>query len=100
MNPLQHGATKFNRRDFLKNTGLAAGAMAAGLPAVAAAARRDKALPKPQNSGIEHIVVVCMENRSFDHFAGWIPGANGQQAGLIYPDRNGVGYPTYPLAPD
>jgi len=27
-------------------------------------------LPNPTTSGIEHIVVVMMENRSFDHFLG------------------------------
>src|SRR3546814_3907822 len=30
----------------------------------------------PADSGIEHIVVVTMENRSFDHMLGWVPGAN------------------------
>jgi phospholipase C len=39
-------------------------------------------LPDPRESGIEHVVVVTMENRSFDHFFGWIPGADGRQAGL------------------
>ena len=57
-------------------------------------------LPKPKNSGIEHIVVVMMENRSFDHFLGWLPGANGKQAGLTYVDATGVTHSTYPLAPD
>lgn len=28
-------------------------------------------------SPIEHVVVVMMENRSFDHFMGWLPGAVG-----------------------
>ena len=27
-----------------------------------------------------------MENRSFDHFLGWAPGADWRQAGLAYPD--------------
>ena len=27
----------------------------------------------PASSGIEHVVVVMMENRSFDHFLGWLP---------------------------
>ena len=27
-----------------------------------------------------------MENRSFDHFLGWLPGADGRQAGLTYHD--------------
>src|ERR1043166_5344338 len=86
----------FTRRQFLKTAGVTTGALALGLPHSSAAARV-KTLPKPQLSGIEHIVVVCMENRSFDHFVGWTPGADGQQSGLMYPDRNGVLQPTYPL---
>jgi phospholipase C len=57
-------------------------------------------LPSPEASGIEHIVLVMMENRSFDHFLGWLPHANGRQSGLTYTDRNGVAHATYPLAPD
>jgi phospholipase C len=49
---------------------------------------------------IRHIVVLTMENRSFDHFLGWVPGADGQQAGLAYPDKSGLMHPTHPLAPD
>lgn len=56
-------------------------------------------LPSPELSGIQHIVVVMMENRSFDHFLGWLPGANGRQAGLSYPDAHGVLHATFPLAP-
>ena len=41
-----------------------------------------------------------MENRSFDHFLGWVPGANGKQEGLSYKDSLGVAHPTHPLAPD
>jgi phospholipase C len=51
-------------------------------------------------SPVKHIVVVMMENRSFDHFLGWVHGADGKQAGLAYPDRTGVLRPTHPLAPD
>ena len=57
-------------------------------------------LPAPQHSGIDHIVVVTMENRSFDHLLGWLPNANGQQSGLIYTDAAGAPHATYPLAPD
>jgi phospholipase C len=60
----------------------------------------DPALPDPAASGIEHVVVVTMENRSFDHFVGWLPGADGRQAGLVYRDRAGTPHPTRPLAPD
>ena len=41
-----------------------------------------------------------MENRSFDHLLGWLPNANGRQAGLTYRDRKGVAHATYPLAPN
>ena len=62
--------------------------------------RRNKRLPTPQRSGIEHIILVMMENRSFDHFLGWLPGADGRQAGLMYTDAAGMSHATYPLAPD
>ena len=58
------------------------------------------ALPPASSSGIDHIVVVTMENRSFDHFLGWLPGANGRQAGLTYKNSAGVPHSTYDLAPD
>lgn len=55
-------------------------------------------LPAPEESGIDHIVVLMMENRSFDHFMGWVPGADGIQDGLSFPDKNGQQIPTFPLA--
>jgi len=57
-------------------------------------------LPQPADSGIQHIVVVMMENRSFDHFLGWLPGADGRQAGLSFTDKQGSLHQTYPLAPN
>ena len=42
---------------------------------------------------IQHIVVVMMENRSFDHLLGWHPTADGMQAGLEYTD---AGVPALP----
>ena len=33
----------------------------------------------PADSGVDHIVQVMMENRSFDHMLGWVPGAKGKQ---------------------
>lgn len=56
-------------------------------------------LPAPEDVPIDHFVFVMMENRSFDHFLGWVPGADGQQAGLAYEDSNGVWHETFPLAP-
>jgi phospholipase C len=57
-------------------------------------------LPAPARSGVNHIIVVMMENRSFDHFLGWHPTADGQQEGLSYVDREGVAHSTFALAPD
>jgi phospholipase C len=54
----------------------------------------------PASSGIEHVVVLMMENRSFDHLLGWMDGADGRQSGLSYPDRAGQLHATHPLAPD
>src|SRR5215471_13695428 len=90
-----------SRRNFIRKTAAtAAGLSIAGaIPSVIAKPNKIK-LPKPKNSGIEHIIVVTMENRSFDHFLGWLPGADGKQAGLSYTDRNGAVHPTYSLGTD
>src|SRR4051794_1939045 len=76
---------ELSRRHFLA-------ALAAATPL---AAKKDD-LPKPAKSGIDHIVVVTMENRSFDHFLGWLPGADGKQVNS-YPDASGQLHPTYRL---
>src|SRR5207245_7006774 len=52
-------------------------------------------LPAPATSGVNHIVFVMPENRSFDHFLGWLPNADGRQAGLTYFDASGTPHPTY-----
>jgi len=60
-----------SRRSFLGGMTALCGAAALGnaaLPVDSGAA-----LPNPGSSGIEHIVLVMMENRSFDHFLGWLP---------------------------
>jgi phospholipase C len=84
--------------------GAAAAAAAGGAGPLASAARAalaaPAALPRPAHSGIDHIVVVMMENRSFDHLLGWLPGADGKQAGLSYVDGAGASHSTFPLAPD
>jgi phospholipase C len=89
-----------NRRDFLRRAA-SASAAAAISPAVAGGQVAPQLpalpLPNPDASGIEHIVVVMMENRSFDHLMGWLPGANGTQAGLAYTDSQGIAHPTHNL---
>jgi phospholipase C len=77
-----------NRRNFLKTSAAA----------TAAAPLLAQTLSNPL--GIQHIVVVMMENRSFDHLLGWLPGADGKQAGLQFPDKTGVLQSTRELAPD
>jgi phospholipase C len=88
-----------NRRDFLRRAASVSAALAAtNLPEARPQVQPvDAALPGPESSGIEHVVVVMMENRSFDHMLGWMPNANGRQSGLSYPDNNGVMHPTYRL---
>ncbi|EEF58693.1 alkaline phosphatase family protein [Pedosphaera parvula] len=90
-----------SRRQFLKTSALlAAGATALQGLACAGSSASPFRLPPPGFSGIEHIVVVMMENRSFDHYLGWLPDADGRQAGLSYPDRDGNLQPTHALSPD
>src|SRR4051794_1684595 len=96
------------RREFLQRTAMAAGlAASAGLTLgpetlIAQAARRQRRFPLPPSRDlpIDTFVVLMMENRSFDHFTGWLPGADGQQAGLNFVDDDGKTYQTHPLAPD
>jgi phospholipase C len=96
------------RREFLQRAALTAG-LASGLAGVldaetlvAEAARRQRRqhLPAPKNLPIDTFVVLMMENRSFDHYLGWMPDADGRQAGLSYTDLGGKVHPTHRLTPD
>lgn len=79
----------------------AAGIISNGNSAVATAASMSApTLPDPALSGIDHVVMVVMENRSFDHYLGWVPGADGAQAGLSYVDAFGKTQPTFRLSVD
>jgi phospholipase C len=80
--------------------GTAAAAAVGARPLAHAALTAPAKLPKPARSGLDHVIVVMMENRSFDHMLGWLPGADGTQAGLSFTDRNGVAHSTFALAPD
>jgi phospholipase C len=88
-----------NRRQFMRR---AAGAVSTAAFMGAAGSQRvagqEQTLPAPEASGVEHIVVVMMENRSFDHLLGWLPGANGTQAGPSYVDKRGEAHPTHRLS--
>ena len=91
---------RLSRRQFLQCTAASAGAAFASRNADLRLAAQRPRLPQPQQSGIDRLVVVMMENRSFDHMMGWVPGADGRQAGLVYTDKGGVAHSTFALAPD
>lgn len=98
-----------SRRKFLEGLGIVSGGALLGslidLPGFKTLAQEleelaGKPLPRPEDSGIDHLVVVMMENRSFDHLFGWIPGANGKQAELTFKDPLGFHHRPHHLAGD
>ena len=89
-----------SRRELLLRGSALVGASAlSGLPdwSKRAVALPQSRLPDPASSGIDHVIVVTMENRSFDHFLGWLPGADGRQDGLVFDDAAGVSHETHHL---
>jgi phospholipase C len=87
-----------SRREFFSTTAAVASALA--LPGCRSGGQSAGALPDPEDSGIDHVVVVMMENRSFDHFLGWVPRADGNQAGTRLADLEGNLHESYDLAPN
>ena len=64
-----------SRRRFLKGAAATGGVLTfGGLGSVQRVFSQGATLPPPGGSGIEHIVVLMMENRSFDHMLGWVEG--------------------------
>lgn len=107
----QSGSTRQQTRRQLLRAGLAIAASSSSTGRITTASAQSLSLtvtfdntnvvpqlPSPSQSGIDHVVVVIMENRSFDHYLGWVPGANGRQAGLSFPDAFGNTRQTFPLA--
>lgn len=91
-----------DRRQFVTSALALSGAALVGSklgPSAVAAAvpehRQSPRLPHPERSGVEHVVLVMMENRSFDHILGWLPGADGRQAGLTYRTPDGERHKTH-----
>ena len=84
------------RREFLKQIAVVSGGIM--LNRVSLKSQTSNTLPDPLSSGIEHIVFVMMENRSFDHYFGWLQGADGKQAGLSYVDSSGQSHSTHHLS--
>ena len=103
----EHPEAYLRRREFLERTAALAGAagLAALLPSqtlISEAARvQSRApLPSPRNMPLDTIVVLMMENRSFDHYFGWHPGADGKLQGLAYRNQQGRMVEPYHLPPD
>ena len=91
------------RRKFMQLMG---GATAATVAAVSGSDLLSRAIANAAptvnaagSNGVEHVVILMMENRSFDHFLGWLPDADGR-TDLAYLATDGNIYPNYPLAPD
>src|SRR5262245_2168850 len=97
-----------SRRRFLTgiaaaSAGLALGCVDRGADVLAPFIRsrtNDQLVGSSTSGGFDHVIVVMMENRSFDHLIGWAPKADGKQAGLWFTDNDGVRHRTYTLAPD
>ena len=102
----EHPEQHMRRREFLAKTAALAGAagLASAVPASAlltqVAQSQASALPSPSNMPIDTFVVLMQENRSFDHYFGWRTDADAKNAGLTFPDDQGVPHPTHSLAPD
>jgi phospholipase C len=95
------------RREFLAKTAAAAGVagLATVLPvdklvSLAAEQQTRAAFPSPRNLPLDNVVVLMMENRSFDHYFGGFAGADGKNKGLSYPDADGKSHKTHYLPPD
>jgi phospholipase C len=85
-----------SRRDVIKGVAGLAGAAAIG-SSLSITRSEAAALPAPATSGIDHIVVLMQENRSFDHMLGWVPGANGSPGGRNFVDNAGNTFTSQPL---
>ena len=95
---LRHSTAMLTRRNFLQVMGAAATAALTGTEFLGRGVASAALHPNGSN-GIEHVVVLMMENRSFDHFLSWLPGADGRHD-LTFLSTDGNTYPNYPLAPD
>ena len=90
-----------NRRKFLQIAAASTGLAITGTDLLNQAVANASSTIRPGGSnGISHIVILMMENRSFDHFLGWLPGADGRHDMTFVSAVDGNTYPNYPLAPD
>jgi acid phosphatase len=105
-------ARKRTRRKLVRDALVTAGALGAGpwLARPGSSRAQDLATPvavpgsagqigRPETVPIDHLVVIFLENRPFDHLYGLFPGANGllsPEARIPQTDANGVPYATLP----
>jgi phospholipase C len=85
--------SRVTRRTFLRKAGAAGVAVAGGtLWATSPAAARARRVAQ-MDTPIEHLVIACQENRSFDHYFGYAPQVQtkgfGPPAGYSQPDSSG-----------
>jgi|HubBroStandDraft_4_1064222.scaffolds.fasta_scaffold26842_3 phospholipase C len=103
------------RRKFISGAGAGVGGLALwsllppgseGFFATAAAAGSPDLANWPSNNPIKHVVILCQENRSFDHYFGAFASTLGTGADtalgfepsqLTYYDSSGTGYQPYHL---
>ena len=87
----------FTRRTFLERSGAAGVALLGGsLWQTAPAAARARRVAKV-DTPIEHLVIACQENRSYDHYFGFTLGPDGFGPGPGYSQPDSGGNPHYPF---
>jgi phospholipase C len=90
-----------SRRRFLQIAAASSGLAVTGTDLLSQAVANASSTIRPDGSrGVRHVVILMMENRSFDHFLGWVPGADGRHDLTFVSAVDGNTYPNYPLAPD
>jgi phospholipase C len=90
-----------SRRRFMQISAASTGLAITGADLLSQAVANASSKVRADGSqGIKHIVILMMENRSFDHFLGWLPGADGRHDLTYVSAVDGNTYPNYSLAPD
>jgi phospholipase C len=90
-----------SRRKFLQIAAASTGLAITGADLLSQAVANASTTLWPNGSrGVKHVVILMMENRSFDHFLGWLPFADGRHDLTFVSSADGNTYPNYPLAPD